>query len=215
MEAWWQGLTFLTKGFVAASVFFSVLFAWQLISLIVGIGGEEHSALDHPHDLDGGSIDDASLDDAHPSGDLHDLGGEITFSLVSVRSCLAFGMLFSWAGALYLISGTSPVRAVLYGTAWGAAAMFLISYIVYRLLHFQEAGNISVWTSIGEEGSVYLNVPEGGRGKVRVMVGGTMGYVNAKSTDGSALEAGTPVIVTGIADENTIEVEPIKDRREE
>ncbi len=212
MEAWWQGLTLLTKGFVAAAIFFSVLFAWQVISLVIGIGGEEHTALDHPQDFG-----DASVDASHPSDGAygHDLGGEITFTLVSVRSCLAFGMLFSWAGALYLTSGTPVILAVAYSIVWGAVAMFLISYVVYKLLQFQEVGNISIWTSIGEEGTVYINVPEDGRGKVRVMVSGTISYVNAKSRDGGAIQAGTPVRVTGIADENTIEVEPIDDRKGE
>jgi hypothetical protein len=107
------------------------------------------------------------------------------------------------------------ILAVAYSIVWGAVAMFLISYVVYKLLQFQEVGNISIWTSIGEEGTVYINVPEDGRGKVRVMVSGTISYVNAKSRGGCAIEAGTPVRVTGIADENTIEVEPIDDRKGE
>jgi len=203
MESFWQGLTLLNKMFACAAVFFTVLFLWQIISLLVGMDADGHG--------------DASVDHNGLSGEHHgpDLGGEITFTLVTVRSVIAFGMLFSWAGTLYLMGGVSTLPALIYSVVWGLAAMFLVSYLVYKLFQLQEEGNATVWSALGEEGMVYMNVPQEGVGKVRVMVSGAISYVNAVSKGGKALEAGARVRVTGIVDDNTIEVETIDDKKGE
>ena len=188
MEAWWEGLTLLNKGFAVAAVFFSVLFVWQFLGALLGLHGDSHGDADHAvqHDSDG-----------------------VAFTLISVRSVLAFGTLFSWAGTLYLMSGAGIVLAIIYSFAWGVAAMFIVSYLVFKLVQLQETGTATVWSAIGEEGVVYLNLPAGGLGKVRVMVSGVISYVNARSRGGESLTAGTKVRVVGVIDDNTLEVEPI------
>jgi membrane protein implicated in regulation of membrane protease activity len=93
--------------------------------------------------------------------------------------------------------------------------MFAVSFAVYWLLRQQELGNASVWTAIGEEGTVYMNIPEGGAGKIRVMVSGTISFVNARSADGNPLTAGTKVRVVGIVNDNMVEIEGIRNPEEE
>ncbi len=213
MEAWWSGLGSLNQGLLCAAVFFTVLFIWQMIGLLLGMD------IDHgtdAHDLSMDHSVDAGVDHGDAGGDSHGhhFGGEITFSLVSVRSILAFGMLFSWAGALYLMSGTSVVWALVLSLLWGLAAMFLISFLIYKVLQLQETGNLSVWTAVGEEGIVYINLPKDGVGKVRVMVSGTVSFVNAKAADGEPVPAGARVRVTGVINENTLEVKPMEIREE-
>jgi hypothetical protein len=58
-----------------------------------------------------------------------------------------------------------------------------------------------------------MDIPERGTGKVRVMVKGVMKFVNARTTSGQPLAAGTTVRVVGIIDDNTIEVAAIGDGR--
>jgi len=93
-------------------------------------------------------------------------------------------------------------------------AMFAVSYLVYKLVQLQERGNVSLWRSIGEEGLVYMNIPAGGVGKVRVLVGGVLSFVNARTSEDVLLTAGTKVRVTRVLDDNTIEVVPLENRRE-
>jgi membrane protein implicated in regulation of membrane protease activity len=200
MEAWWEGLTLLNKGFAVAALFFSVLFVWQFLGALLGLHADSHGDAGHAigihhHDFD-------------RHADQHDRDG-VGFTLISVRSVLAFGTLFSWAGTLYLMSGAGVVLAMIYSIAWGIAAMFIVSYLVFKLVQLQETGTATVWSAIGEEGVVYLNFPAGGSGKVRVMVSGVISYVNARSRGGESLTAGTKVRVVGVIDDNTIEVEPI------
>lgn len=208
MEAWWEGLSALNKGFALAALFFTVLFAWQIVSMLIGLdvhgdSDVSHGGIDHP-DADAGISHHGY--GSHDAG--HQLGGEVTFTLVSVRSVLAFATLFGWAGSLYLRTGTSPITAIALSALWGLAAMFGVSYVVYKLLQLQEVGNVSLWTSIGEEGVVYMDVPAEGAGKVRIKVGGVVSFIGARSGIESSLVAGTKVRVSRIIDSRTVEVVP-------
>ncbi len=208
MEVWWNSLTYLNKGFAVAALGFSVLFLWQIISLLIGFSADGHGNILNSSG-DGGGAAGAHLDQAHGHGDAagHSPGGEITFSLVSVRSVIAFGTLFTWAGTLYLMSGTHFILAMLYSFLWGITAMFGVAYLVYKLVRMQEIGTSNLWTSLGEEGVVYLGIPENGIGKVRVLVSGVVSFVNARTGDGKPMVAGTPVRVVGVADDHVLEVE--------
>ncbi len=202
MESWWQHLTSLNKAFCVSALFFTLLFLWQLVGMLLGVDADSHGAgwhvptHDAPHDFD------------------HDgqQGSEnVAFSLISVRSALAFGMMFSWAGSLYLMGGTAPVWAVLFSLLWGIAGMFAVSYLVFCLLKLQETVKVSLWSAVGEKGTVYMNVPENGVGKVRVMVGGAISFVNARSVGGEPLTAGTNVKVVDVVDDHTIAVQATED----
>jgi hypothetical protein len=214
MEAWWEGLTALNKGFALAALFFSVLFAWQIICMLIGF--DVHGTSDVSHDgfdsPDGHA--DAGAAVSHQGYESHDaehqLGGEVTFSLVTVRSVLAFATLFTWAGTLYLMKGTSPIVTLALSALWGLAAMLGVSYIVYKLVQLQEIGNVSLWTAIGEEGVVYMDVPAQGAGKVRVKVGGVVSFIDARSGTGSSIAAGTKVQVSRVIDSRSVEVVPFE-----
>jgi membrane protein implicated in regulation of membrane protease activity len=239
MEAWWQGLSALNKFFVCGAAFFSFFFAWQLISTLLGLdldghgdaGADIHGDFDTVDgDVSGdmGGVDgdlspdamDAEADTSghvvHGEGGHHgpQFDGDVTFSLVSLRSLIAFGTLFCWSGTLYLMGGTSAALALVYSFLWGLAAMLLVSYLLYKLVQLQEVGNVSL-TAIGEEGTIYLNLPAHGVGTVRVLVGGAISYVKARSKAGIPMEAGVKVIVTGLIDDNTVEVDSMKTEKGE
>ncbi|MBM3299084.1 MAG: hypothetical protein FJY85_03920 [Deltaproteobacteria bacterium] len=213
MEAWWEGLTALNKGFAIAALFFTVICLWQMVSMLVGIDADSHACGDHGG-LDAGHVDASGghhgIDHAGTSEEQphHVLGGDVTFTLVSLRSVVAFATLFSWSGTLYLMTGTHPILAVAYSVLWGLAAMFGVAYLLFKLLQLQEEGNVSIWDCLGEEARVYMNVPAEGTGKVRVMVRGVLSFVNARSGTGEPLIEGTRVRVTRIVDSNTVEVVP-------
>lgn len=205
MEAWWEGLSALNKVFAVGALFFGVIFLWQIVGMFLGLDG--HHQADTAHDHPG-------MDHDQDSGD-HETradGAAASFSLVSIRSAIAFATLFTWAGTLYLTTGTATVLALVYSFAWGLAAMLGVSYLVYKLVRLQEIGTASIWTAMGEEGSVYMNVPEGGLGKIRVKVSGAVSFVDARTTDRRPLEAGTKVRVVGIVDSRTVEVVPMENQ---
>jgi hypothetical protein len=197
METWWEGISPLNKVFVCSAVVFTLLFIWQLIMTIWGV--DSHGG-GHPGDTDIHSGLEAPI-----HYEVHDLGGD-AFTLISSRSILAFGTLFSWSGALYLAEGTPILPTLFYSLIWGTLAMLGVSLILHFMLRMQEQGNASAWWALGEQGTVYINIPADGTGKVRLMVRGMMSIVNARSQNGTPIIEGTRVKVVNIVNQNTVEI---------
>ncbi|MBM3190259.1 MAG: hypothetical protein FJZ90_16260 [Chloroflexi bacterium] len=206
MLSWWAGLGGLHRTFYIAAIFFSTLFVWQLWSAIGGLGGgEEELEADTGADADGAVELGAEGDDY-----TEDASGLETFRLLSVRSILAFGTLFSWAGALYLGRTLLPIFAVLRAFLWGLAGMVVVALFFWLLPRLTEEGTSDLRTAIGQTGTVYLNIPEDGAGQVRVMVSGALQYVRARSRSHQPILAGTPVRVVEVLDSSTLEVEQLE-----
>lgn len=215
MGNWWQALTAVNRAFYGVAAFFSVFFVWQLLATIIGLGGEggEDAGAAEGADADaadaGGDMD-GDAGDAH---DAHDDAAEATvsFRLLSLRSIITFFTLFSWGCALYLNRGIPLGRAMAYSILWGLVGMFITAGIFYLMTRLGETGTQNLATCVGERGMVYLNIPRGGTGQVRVSVSGVVSYVKARSADGKAIAANTPVSVSRCLDQNVIEVERIKE----
>jgi hypothetical protein len=219
MSDWWLDLTGLNRLFYGGAAFFSVFFVWQMIATIMGLSGETGDDAGG----DAGDLHDAGADvgaDAHGDvgADVHDHAGvhddglsTATFRLLSIRSIITFFTLFFWAGALYLNRGDSVGRAMTYAVMWGCLGMVTTAGIFYFVARLSSSGNRDLRTAIGSVGTVYLDIPKGGRGEVRVVVSGVVSYVKAGSADGRALKSGTPVRVMRRLEPNVIEVERMND----
>ena len=191
MHAWWGGLSALNRGFFCAAVFFGVLFAWQLLATLWGLGG------------DGLADGDVTADDV--------VGGDAAetmsaFKLLSIRSIVTFLTLFSWGGALYLADGRSVQAAVGLGSLWGAAGMTVVALLLYALPKLAQTGTLNVATAVGRAGTVYLDIPAGGEGEIRTEVNGVVTHVKARAADGQAMKAGTAVVVERVVFGNRVEV---------
>ena len=199
MQAWWTELAPLNQAFYGCAVFFTLLFLWQFITTLIGLS-----------DSADGLADDFNANDAGPDVDNSPYDhGAATFQLLSLRSVIAFGMLFGWAGALYLELGLSIEESVLRGLVWGGAGMVLVAYFFYKVQQLSESHNRNLSSCIGNEGEVYIDIPENGAGQIRVMESGAVNYISARSKDGQPIQNKTPVRVLRTLDVTTVEVEPI------
>ncbi|HTY24194.1 MAG TPA: hypothetical protein VMC85_13760 [Desulfomonilaceae bacterium] len=219
MEAWWQGLSTLTQVFFLGALFFSVISAAQVVAMLFGVG-HLHGHIAHVGDVHhvGGMhhVDVASGAGHHghvPHHDGSQASDKTGFTFVSIRSLIAFGTLFCWAGTLYLMGGSSPAWAIGFSVIWGLVGMFLVSYLMYKLAGLEEIGNVDLATAMFEEGIVYIGIPPDGVGQVRVKVSGMISYVKARSKTGEPVIRGTKVRVVGICDKNVLEIEAIEDQK--
>lgn len=225
MEAWWQGLSALTQVFSLAALFFSVIAGAQLVAMLFGVG-HFHGHLDHAggthhvgdiHHVGAMHHVEAASGAGHHAQVAHHRGSQesdkAAFTFVSIRSLIAFGTLFFWAGTLYLMSGTNPALAIGFSVIWGLLGMFVVSYLMYKLVSLEETGNVDLSTALFEEGVVYIGVPPDGVGQVRVKVSGTISYIKARSKTGEPMIRGTKVRVVGIFDRNVVEIEPIENQK--
>lgn len=204
---WWNALPVLTQAFYAAASVLSLLFLWQLVMALTGLGhhGDVPTAGDmHVEtDLQTG----VGTMEAHAAGDVAET--ITSFRLISVRSVLAFFTLFFWAGAFYLTAGLPMHTALLYGVLWGLGAGLLVAWLINLLRRTAESGTARISECVGAEGSVYLRIPPGGTGEVRVVIGGRMTHLPARATGDQEIPPGSAVRVVRKLDGNTIAVEPI------
>ena len=205
--SWWSNLSALNQAFFVAAMFFTTIFVWQFVSSLGGLGGDEPGDVDADAELGDGDMGDGDL--------LEDASGMATLRLLSIRSIIAFGTLFSWAGALYLAEDRSMFSAMGLGVAWGVAGMLVVALFFWALPHLTEEGTADLDTALGKAGQVYMDIPENGTGQARVVVSGTVSFIKARSRDGRRLPAGTPVRVIGRLDSSTLEVEAITPGTEE
>jgi len=215
-QGWWSSLSGTNKFFFCIAFFFSALFIWQFIMTIIGLAGSGAEA-----ELEvGGDVEveaDLDADAADAGGDVEADAGDaaevtahetaVSFKLLSFRSVIAGGMLFGWAGALYLYNGVRLGAALVYALAWAFGGAFIVAALMYLMRRLQETGNRQLATCVGGRGTVYMDIPASGTGKVRTMVSGSISFVPARSADGKAVKAGTPVRVTRLLDTSTVEVE--------
>jgi hypothetical protein len=210
MIDWWSGLTTLNQAFFAAAIFFSTLFAWQFVASVSGVTGTGDVDVDADADVDFDMGDADGGVDSVDSDLVEDASGLATFRLLSFRSLLAFGTLFSWAGALYLQQDTMPWLALVRSLLWGLAGMAVVAFFFWVLPRLTEEGTASLETAVGRSGQVYLNIPEDGVGQIRVLVGNSVNFVKARTRSGRHLPAGAMVRVVGLLDNATLEVEQIE-----
>lgn len=195
---WWNGLGTLNHWFYGAAFFFSFFFAWQFIMSLIGLAGGEMTVDTHV---------DPSWEH-HAPDDASDTMS--AFKLLSIHSILAFLTLFSWGGALYMSQGVPVSRSLVYAFLWGAAALLIVSWLLYALRRLTSSGNMQLASCVGTDGTVHLDIPANGMGEVRVLCGNAITHFKARSVGGVAMKAGTPVRVVRVAGQNTIEVETVK-----
>ena len=200
MPAFWSDLSLARQVFLVMALFFSLIFVWQMIAALIGLTAD----VDADVDADGSSAGDGSVDDHMGAGSV------IDFKLISVRSIIAFMLLFSWAAFLFLAKegqvGFSYTKIMIYSFLWGVAAMVLVSWLFYQLLKMQESGTAKIHTALNTEGEVYMDIPEKKSGQIRVLVSGRVSFINARTDSGEPLKAGTKIVVSKILDANNVVV---------
>ena len=180
------------KFFYGGAAFFSLIFIWQFVTMLIGLshGGDLDMHIDADaggdggFDMDGDGSVDVHVDaiEAHSMQDAAE--STAAFHILSVRAILAFLTLFFWAGALYLDAGKTHQPRLLLATAWGAAGWLMVAVALHWLRKLAESGNRRLATAIGQPGTVYLDIPAGGQGEVRVSVSGVVSLVKARAAAG-------------------------------
>jgi len=193
MQEWWESLAGATQFFYGMAAFFSVFFLWQIIAAFMGLDGDEMDAEGAPDDLDADDVLESSQ----------------AFKVLSLRSIITFFTLFSWGSALYTAEGASAVKAMGISSVWGLVGMFSIALIFYGMSKLAETGTKDIGSCKGKIGTVYLDIPAGGSGEIKIALSNVVEHVKALSVEKEMLSAGTQVRVVQVVDQTLVKVEKI------
>ncbi len=195
---WWSELSGAQQIFWGISIVFSVLFLIQFVLSLIGL------------DFDG----DADID-VHAEADTgYHLDPD--FTLLSVRSIIAFFTFFGWTGVLVLNRGGSTLAALGFASLAGFAAMSIVGYMLYVFSKLTQEGNLDLNEAVLQTGEVYLRIPanRNGLGKVHINVKGSLREMDAV-TEGEALATGSRIRIIKLLDKNVMLVEPVREFLEE
>ncbi len=136
---------------------------------------------------------------------------EGSFKVLSLQAISAFMMGFGWGGlGAYRGTGLPAIISVLIGFAFGVGMMWILAKLLGWIMRMQTTGNINISSALLREGTVYAQIPAGGKGVVKVVVDDHLRYYRAVS-DGGPIETNTRVRVTEInQDDNMVIVTAVK-----
>jgi len=184
---WFRGLSSLEQVFWGMSLIFSVLFVIQFVVSLFGF------------DFDADVEADISTGD---------VGVEADFSLLSLRSVIAFFTFFSWTGVLMIKNGASLLAILVGSTFSGLLAFGIVAYLLYLFSKFNQSGTVDMEQALFQKGEVYLTVPGGkeGMGKVQIQLGQNLKELRA-ITEGDPLPTGSKIRVIEVLEDNLLVVE--------
>ena len=202
MLEWFASLGVLEKVYAVFGISGSILFVVRLVMMFMGMDGES----DGDGDFSGadGADGDGDLDGDSDSSD-------IAFKLLSLQGLTAFFMMFGLSGlALSRDANLTSVLSIPISTAIGLSSVWVIAKLFALFNKLQNSGTMDLRNAIGQEGKVYLTIPEGDTGKVQVAIQGHLKVMNAVSEDRQAIPTDSRVVVTGLVGGNVLVVKVSK-----
>ena len=203
----------LEKVYWAFAIIGGVLFFVRLALFLVGgaLGGDGDGDVDVDFDADIDVDFDADVDvDAGDAGDAAEGAAEsdVSFRLISLQSIMAFFLMFGLVGLTLLKEAdVGATLSLVGGVGAGCGAVWVVGKLVFLMMRLQSSGTIDLKEAAGQEGSVYLTIPAGGTGRVRVTVQGRLKVLNAVSESDEDLKTGAHVYVSWVRDDNVLVVE--------
>jgi len=155
----------------------------------------------------GGGDTDVDVDSASTDGGLTDT--DSSFQYLSIQSLSAFFLMFGLVGLALLREGVQEVVALLAAVVSGVFTVWIVSQIFVQMKKLQSDGTLKMENAIGQEGTVYLTIPENGTGQVRVSVQGGLRIFDAVSADRQAIPTGASIRVIRLISGKVLVVEKL------
>lgn len=195
--------------FWSFAVFGTLFFFLRVAAMAIGgFGSDDLDAdADGHFDADGdGDVVDAEL--VEDGQGHHGHASDAAFKLLSVHTVTGFCMMFGWMGlASYKQFGLGAPLSVLAAFAAGFSTMYATAWLFKMASHMTSMGaSFTAKDLVGKEATVYLRIPESGRGKIQIGVDGITRFIEAVSDDGAEIDSFKVVQVTRAMDASTVAV---------
>ncbi len=147
----------------------------------------------------------ADHDTDHDSDHDH---GNWFLGVLTVRAVSAALLFFGIGGMIALQNDAEPLSAFGIAIGSGAAALYLVAFLMKSLAGLKADGTARVDRAVGRTGTVYLRIPgaKSGPGKIHLMLQNRTVEYQAV-TAGGELPTGTPIKVVAVVNSDSVEVE--------
>ncbi len=200
MIEFWNSLALGQQIFVCIAIPSTVILIVQIITMLVGFGGEVDADVDVDTDLEFDSDIDQDMPDAG-------------LSFFTMRGIVSMLCIMGWSGLVFLDPSLGlPLPAgIAISVALGALAMVLVAFAMRGISRLQSSGNLDLRNAIGKVGQVYLTIPAGGSssGKVSLVVQEQYKEFSAITDFDQPIKTGQYVRVVALSESGVLVVEPI------
>lgn len=174
---------------VVGGIFVLIRFVIMLVGMDHGVDGDPGAGA---HDFDG-----------------HHADSDVGFKLLSLQGITSFLLMFGLVGmALYNQSRVGIIISMAGAVAAGLTSVWIIAKMFSLVIKLQSSGTISIDSTVGAQGKVYLTIPENGSGRVLINVRNSLREYDAVTQDNKALATGVAIRVVWV-DGNVLVVEAI------
>ena len=188
MNGAFSNLAGLEVFFLACAAIGGVFVLLRLILQFLGVHADTDPTMDAPVDVD-----------------VHHTDSDIGFKFLSLHGLTAFFMMFGLVGfALFRQSNMGHLISILGAIAAGFASVWVIGKLFAMVGKLQSSGTVSLASTVGCEGSVYLTIPAAGTGKVMITVSNRLREFEAKSKDQTELKTGASIRVVSISGDKLV-----------
>jgi hypothetical protein len=196
----------MEKLYLVCAVIGGILFVVRLVLQFVGgDGGGDYDA--GGGDMGGGDVDGGLAEDV--GGDIDD--AYLSFKILSFQGLTAFFMMFGLVGlAMSRQTAHNATTCMVVALGAGFGTVWIIGLIFRKAAALQASGNIDLRNAIGQEGEIYLTIPNAGTGKARVTVQDRLRIYNAISKDKTEIKTGQRVRVVEVTPQDVLVVEKVE-----
>jgi hypothetical protein len=173
-----------------------VLFIMRAILFAVAGGGDADADYDVDSDFD-------------LNGDVDHIA-EPGLRLVSLQGITGFFLMFGLVGLAMSRGGVREIWTVFGGFAAGVFTMLVIAKIIFEMQRLKSDGTLRMENAVGEEGRVYLTIPEDGSGKVSIVIQGGLRELEAVSANKERISTGETVRVLRVVSNRILVVERVE-----
>ena len=153
---------------------------------------------------------DGDIGDGAHNFDGHHADSDVGFKLLSLQGITSFLLMFGLVGmALYHDSRVGTLISMAGAVAAGLVSVWIIAKRFSLGIKLQSSGTISIDSTVGAQGKVYLTIPANGSGRVLINVHNSLREYDAVTQDKRELATGVPVRVVWV-DGNVLVVEAIQ-----
>jgi membrane protein implicated in regulation of membrane protease activity len=111
----------------------------------------------------------------------------------------AFFMMFGLVGlAMYRQSQAGVVFSIIGAVAAGMISVWVIGKLFQGAARLQSSGTLKTADAVGSTGTVYLNIPKGGTGRVSLNFRNRLREFDATEKNGAEVPTGTPIRVVQV-----------------
>jgi len=188
LSEWFADFKSIELFYLICAVIGGAFLIFKMVLMFIGGDIDADVDIDVDVDLDGGF----DMEAGHADSD-------VGFHLLSLISLSSFFMMFGLVGlTCYRQYHLHALISMVGSITGGSLSVWIIGKIFQGASKLQSSGTLKTADAVGCTGTVYLNIPQNGTGRVTLNFHNHLREFDAITSDGSALDTGSPVRVVEV-----------------